>query len=62
MSAAKEISPAERSRSVLQALVLERQTLRRAGADQATLEANRRSIEYWREHLARSLRQSRNTP
>jgi hypothetical protein len=62
MSAAKELSPTERSRSVLQALVLERQRLWREGADRATLEANRLSIEYWREHLARSLRQSRNTP
>jgi hypothetical protein len=52
----KELAPAERSRRVLRALVLERRRLRAAGVDDATLEANRLAIEYWQDHLARKLR------
>lgn len=58
MSAPNEISPAERSRRVLQTLVLERQRLRSTGADDATLEANRLAIEYWRDRVTRARRVS----
>jgi hypothetical protein len=38
-------------RAGLNALVVERQALRRAGADHATLEANRIAIVYWQQRL-----------
>ena len=42
-------------RAVLESLVQERQALRRAGADQAALEANRIAIVYWQHALAERL-------
>lgn len=38
--------------AVLNSLVLERQELRRAGADEEALEANRIAIVYWQRRLA----------
>jgi hypothetical protein len=40
---------------LLDALVNERQELRRAGADQAALEANRLAIVYWQQALTARL-------
>jgi hypothetical protein len=42
-------------RAVLNSLVRERQALRRAGTDQAALEANRIAIVYWQQELSRRL-------
>jgi len=39
-------------RRVLESLVLERQALRRDGAERAALEANRLAIVYWQHALA----------
>jgi hypothetical protein len=43
-----------RIRAVLDALVLERQELRRTGADEPALEANRLAIVYWQRQLWRA--------
>jgi hypothetical protein len=59
MSATAEMTAAERSRKVLQTLVIERHALLSAGADERTLEANRLAIEYWQEHVARTLGRTR---
>jgi hypothetical protein len=40
---------------VIDALVSERQALRSSGADHATIEANRISLVYWQQELARVL-------
>jgi hypothetical protein len=40
-----------RIRALLDSLVAERQDLRRAGVDHATLEANRLAIVYWQQAL-----------
>jgi hypothetical protein len=40
---------------VIDSLVSERQALRSSGADHATIEANRISLVYWQQELARAL-------
>jgi hypothetical protein len=41
-----------RIHAVLEALIVERQELRRTGADRPVLEANRVAIVYWQQRLA----------
>jgi hypothetical protein len=47
--------PIDTAREIIQRLVIERQQLRRAGADPQTLEANRLSLAYWQAEMNRSL-------
>lgn len=46
---------ADEARVVVQALVRQRQELRRADADSASLEANRLAIVYWQTALSHAL-------
>jgi hypothetical protein len=52
---ADQADTADRVRAVLTSLVGERQSLRRAGTDQAALEANRLAIVYWQQELSKRL-------
>ena len=50
---AHEANTEDRIRAVLNALIHERQELRRRGTDAAALEANRIGIVYWQRKLSR---------
>ena len=50
-----EPATAERSRSILQDLIRQRQAMRTAGVDEGLLEANRLGIVYWQWQLNRAL-------
>ena len=47
-----ELSDSAVAETIIGRLVLERQELRRSGAEKATLEANRLAIVYWQRRLA----------
>ncbi len=49
-----DLSP-DAIQAIIRSAVSERQSMRRAGADKAALEANRRAIVYWQGRLARAL-------
>ena len=46
-------------RTIIDQLVHERQTLRAAGADRATLDANRRALAYWQLALTQAAARER---
>lgn len=56
--ASTKLSP-DTIQAIIRSAVNERQSMRRAGADKAALEANRRTIVYWQGRLARALIDSR---
>jgi hypothetical protein len=54
-NAPRQPVPIETARQIIQRLVLEREQLRRDGAEPQTLEANRLSLAYWQAQVNRSL-------
>ena len=52
---ARQPVPIDTAREIVHRLVLERQQLRRNGADEQALEANRLSLAYWQAEVNRAL-------
>jgi hypothetical protein len=59
MAAVQAEHDADTISRIIRSAVDERQRLRRAGADPAALEANRRAIDYWQARLSQALSDGR---